>query len=982
MNSVDASDNEETMNKRQRADDSEKTGSQPKIRKMTCSGEKKIDIMVDLLTYDSPRESINLIESEENMENNDNAAIHIPIESINERCEAKTKDNKPGSRKIGSQSKIRRTTGHVEKKLDIMVDILTSDSPRESINLIETEENIENNVNAAINIPIECINKQRKAVTNGNEPGSGKNKPTTAEIEQHFDPNDSALVNALFSEFSDNEEAESARDNGISLTQPDKSSSHLTNRESVIDEEIIQLEAADSGLPECNSHFTEGLDELFDDWNETNYNLDLSNFKRCKIMDIDRGKRTVCITVEDPETMERAVVLCTGFWIDMKISLGEYVIIKAEANSGEWIVNNDVGFFVTQANELVAGTSVVGGLYCARKGILSHRYRGIDCLPNILPTDGAMTCGSIIHDLLQFCLKQQIYTLVGIKKQLEAILKRPGTIQMLYASGLTLKVFREMIDEYMPKIHDFMNRYVLGTRPPQNNELNVQIGCIKDIEESIWLPSLGIKGKIDVTVEVEIENQQKILPLEIKTGRASFSPEHKGQLYLYCMMLATLGHDVDSGLLLYIKDNIMQQIKSTRNEQRDLILLRNTMAYYLTKEPVPDEKNDEDSQKSDNLVLAKKNNDEPLNKPIKWKLAELPEPIYNANACSRCAFNTICCVYGSKDESLNLPDSHPHVKLTNKLLKDLTPAHIDYVINWISMLHMEESYNNSMAANRAIWIDKPRQRERQRTCLSFLKIDLPVVRVEEAYLHKFSRATQSAVSFPVDNFQEVFEATNYIMVNLDKRINIVSGFAIEVTKDSITLQLPKDLSLRDSAEHYHLDEFPSGSLPFKVLGTVAAMLADNDITRRLRKIMIDRQPATFERPLPVAMTDPTGRKILQPLNSYQREALMAVIKSDDYVLIKGMPGTGKTQTIVALIEMLTHLGHSVLITAHTHMAVDNILLKLEAKDIDFLRLGSRLRINEALNHRTDFKLIQQCDTPEQLEALYLKKVLLTTFNVI
>lgn len=38
--------------------------------------------------------------------------------------------------------------------------------------------------------------------------------------------------------------------------------------------------------------------------------------------------------------------------------------------------------------------------------------------------------------------------------------------------------------------------------------------------------------------------------------------------------------------------------------------------------------------------------------------------------------------------------------------------------------------------------------------------------------------------------------------------------------------------------------------------------------------------------------------------------------------------TGKTSTIVALVKVLTLLGHSVLLTSYTHSAVDNILLKL------------------------------------------------------
>ena len=55
---------------------------------------------------------------------------------------------------------------------------------------------------------------------------------------------------------------------------------------------------------------------------------------------------------------------------------------------------------------------------------------------------------------------------------------------------------------------------------------------------------------------------------------------------------------------------------------------------------------------------------------------------------------------------------------------------------------------------------------------------------------------------------------------------------------------------------------------------------------------------------------------------------MQVLTAQDYALILGMPGTGKTTTIACLIESLVALGKTVLLSSYTHSAVDNILLKL------------------------------------------------------
>ena len=44
----------------------------------------------------------------------------------------------------------------------------------------------------------------------------------------------------------------------------------------------------------------------------------------------------------------------------------------------------------------------------------------------------------------------------------------------------------------------------------------------------------GVKGKVDVTVDVKIlsgkRRERKVIPLEVKTGKSSYSAEHKGQV--------------------------------------------------------------------------------------------------------------------------------------------------------------------------------------------------------------------------------------------------------------------------------------------------------------------------------------------------------------------------------------------------------------------------------------------------------------------
>lgn len=83
----------------------------------------------------------------------------------------------------------------------------------------------------------------------------------------------------------------------------------------------------------------------------------------------------------------------------------------------------------------------------------------------------------------------------------------------------------------------------------QRDNWKGKIDTIEDIEENFWCPELGVKGKVDLTVQVK----DSTMPLELKTGKASMSLEHRGQVMLYVLMMQKFGYQVHSGLLLYLK---------------------------------------------------------------------------------------------------------------------------------------------------------------------------------------------------------------------------------------------------------------------------------------------------------------------------------------------------------------------------------------------------------------------------------------------
>ena len=66
----------------------------------------------------------------------------------------------------------------------------------------------------------------------------------------------------------------------------------------------------------------------------------------------------------------------------------------------------------------------------------------------------------------------------------------------------------------------------------------------------------------------------------------------------------------------------------------------------------------------------------------------------------------------------------------------------------------------------------------------------------------------------------------------------------------------------------------------------------------------------------------------QDLNYSQKIAIENALSCENFFLIHGPFGTGKTRTLVELISQETRQGHKVLATAESNAAIDNILERL------------------------------------------------------
>ena len=124
------------------------------------------------------------------------------------------------------------------------------------------------------------------------------------------------------------------------------------------------------------------------------------------------------------------------------------------------------------------------------------------------------------------------------------------------------------------------------------------------------------------------------------------------------------------------------------------------------------------------------------------------------------------------------------------------------------------------------------------------------------------------------------------------------------------------------------------------------------------------------------------------LNESQKTAIENALSCENFYLIHGPFGTGKTRTLVELISQETRQNHKVLATAESNAAVDNILERLmENKKLNLTRLGhpqrvSKHNITQTLaykveNHRLNKKIREPKGEKELIlisEALHEKKI--------
>ena len=109
------------------------------------------------------------------------------------------------------------------------------------------------------------------------------------------------------------------------------------------------------------------------------------------------------------------------------------------------------------------------------------------------------------------------------------------------------------------------------------------------------------------------------------------------------------------------------------------------------------------------------------------------------------------------------------------------------------------------------------------------------------------------------------------------------------------------------------------------------------------------------------------------LNKSQKSAIENALSCENFFLIHGPFGTGKTRTLVELISQETRQNHKVLATAESNAAVDNILERLmENKKLNLTRLGHPQRVSKHNITQTLAYKVEKHDLNQKIKKIHKK----------
>ena len=273
----------------------------------------------------------------------------------------------------------------------------------------------------------------------------------------------------------------------------------------------------------------------------------------------------------------------------------------------------------------------------------------------------------------------------------------------------------------------------------------------------------------------------------------------------------------------------------------------------------------------------------------------------------------------------------------------------------------------SINGQAALWLNPFHEKQEHFEILSHLQITDNQARADEAII-RFARSEHTN---PLANFRAGDIAVLYPFVNEEQsplRNQLFKCSIIELTAQTVTVSL-RSRQFNDQI----FKEYTWWNLEHDLL--------DNSFTAQYRGLFEWGSSSIFKRQLLLGITAPAAPRELPAspapteMTLEQQEIFQSILASQDYFLLWGPPGTGKTSVMLKHLvgHWADHTQDNLLLLAYTNRAVDEICEAIEAyapsMRSQYIRIGSRYSTAPAYQDRLLSVLSQRINTRKDLKEL-------------
>ncbi len=426
-------------------------------------------------------------------------------------------------------------------------------------------------------------------------------------------------------------------------------------------------------------------------------------------------------------------------------------------------------------------------------------------------------------------------------------------------------------------------------------------------ETFLLAPEIGLRGRLDLFWQQS--DRQRIL--ELKTGGASRDlpkREHLWQVYGYHALLtvrrdskmkkalATLlysgtpGHAESFGIRATIRE--VQRVNETRNT----------------------------------LVLS--------------QVTGIPPTPPGSSRCTRCAMLNQCQSVSSLLQ-WQPPEPDPHAQYqgvteSNIIVPqqaDTQPSSMnisenrDFFAKYYRLLQIEGHAGEQQQA--LLWKMPVEERIERGTAIGDLEIQGEPAEDKDGWKQ----------TFRCNNTSELREGDEILLSNGNPITKeVVSGTILKISSEHVAVWT------RELITHPTLvDRYDNDLVHVRTLQNLLRWLQPEPHLPHLRDLVAGKVRPRFIEKSSISRAD---------FNIEQNLAVERAMQMQDYLLIHGPPGTGKTSVIAEIVKRLTQQGQRVMLAAFTNQAVDNMLKRIDQEGFhDYLRLGQERSVDILVRHR-------------------------------